>query len=102
MFVIKIDYLVELTEVDKYVQAHRDFLDMHYRSGQFLASGPMKPRVGGIIVALGSDKEKIEDILRQDPFHQAGIASYDIIEFSAVKSLPEIKNLIRNNSHANL
>lgn len=102
MFIVKITYLVELSEIEKYTQSHRDYLDMHYQSGQFLASGPMKPRTGGIIVAVGNDKSKLESILERDPFKLAGVASYEIIEFTAVKSLEEIKPLIRNAEHANL
>ena len=102
MFIIKITYTAELSEVDRYVKSHRDFLDMHYQSGMFLASGPMNPRTGGIIVALGSDKSQIEQILADDPYKQAGVAEYEIIEFTAVKSLPEIKQLIRNVGDANI
>lgn len=102
MFIIKINYLAELSEIDRYVQAHRDFLDMHYQSGLFLASGPTIPRTGGIIVALGHDKKKLQTILLEDPYHQAGVASYEIIEFTAVKCHEEIKTLIRNASDVDL
>tara|TARA_B110000879_G_C11146844_1_gene502826 strand:+ start:1347 stop:1655 length:309 start_codon:yes stop_codon:yes gene_type:complete len=102
MFIVHITYLTDLTEIDKYTQAHRDFLDMHYQSGQFLASGPRKPRTGGIIIAVGNDKIKLESILKHDPFNKAGVASYEIIEFTAIKSLDEIKLLIRNADNANL
>ena len=102
MFVVTITYLAELSEIDKYTQAHRDFLDMHYQSGQFLASGPMKPRTGGVIVAVGNYKAKLEGILAQDPFNIAGVVKYDIVEFTAVKSLDVIKSLIRNADNANL
>ncbi len=102
MFIIKITYLAELEEIDKYLQAHRDFLDFHYKSSQFLASGPMSPRTGGIIIAVGNDKAKIEEIFEQDPYNKAGVASYEVIEFTAVKSLAPIKELIRNADNANL
>lgn len=102
MFVVQITYLAELCDVEKYTQAHRDYLDMYYQSGQFLASGPMIPRTGGIILAVGNDKSKIERILALDPFNLAGVARYDIIEFTAVKCIDEIKLLIRNADHANL
>ena len=102
MFIIKITYLSPISEIDKYVQAHRDYLDMHYQSGQFLASGPIKPRTGGIIIAVGNDKVKIEEILAKDPYNLAGMASYEIIEFTAVKSVEPIKSLIRNADNADL
>ena len=102
MFIIKITYLAELAEIDKYVQAHRDFLDMHYQTGQFLASGPMTPRTGGIIVALGSNKERVEEIFKDDPYQKAGVASYEVIEFTAVKCLDQIKSLMRDPANVNL
>ena len=102
MFIIKINFTVELAEVDKYVKSHRDYLDMHYKSGLFLASGPMTPRTGGIIVALGSDKAQIENALVDDPYQKAGIANYEIMEFTAVKCVPEIKQLIRNFGDADI
>jgi uncharacterized protein YciI len=102
MFVVLINYLVELEEIEKYTQAHRDYLDMHYQSGQFLASGPKIPRTGGVIIAVGTDKTKLETILEQDPFSKAGVASYEVIEFSAVKSLDVIQQLIRNADNADL
>lgn len=102
MFVVKINYLVELAEIDKYVQSHRDFLDLHYQSGLFLASGPMMPRTGGIIIALGNDRDKLEQTLEDDPYNQAGIVNYEILEFTAVKSHPELKTLIRSAGDVNL
>lgn len=94
MFVVKIHYQASLAEVDKYVQAHRDFLDLYYEQGVFLASGPMIPRTGGIILAMGNDKEKLEAILAEDPYQQAGLVTYEIIAFSPLKYRKEIKELI--------
>ncbi len=52
VFIVQLTYKAPLNEVDKYLPAHREFLDYYYKQGLFLASGPMKPRVGGIIIAL--------------------------------------------------
>lgn len=94
MFVVKITYLVELDEVDRYVKSHRDFLDIYYKKGLFLASGPMNPRNGGIILAGGHDKAQLEAIFKEDPYNQAGIARYEIMEFMAVKYQDELKSFI--------
>lgn len=94
MFVVKITYLVALDEIDKYVQSHRDFLDEYYKKGLFLVSGPMNPRVGGIIVANGKDKDALMAVLENDPYNKAGIANYEVIEFSAVKYQNEVKAYI--------
>ncbi|MDP3562168.1 MAG: YciI family protein [Legionellaceae bacterium] len=96
MFIIQLSYKVPLNEVDKYLQAHREFLDYHYKQGLILISGPMKPRTGGVIIAMTQDKAYLESILHQDPYYLAEIADYQLIEFIPVKHRDEIKNLIQD------
>lgn len=96
MFIVQLTYKVPLTEVDKYLQAHREFLDYYYKQGLLLASGPMKPRVGGILLAMTQDKAYLESILQQDPYHLAEIADYQLIEFTPVMHRDELKALIHN------
>lgn len=95
MFIVQLTYQVPLHEVDKYLLAHREFLDYYYKQGLFLTSGPMKPRTGGIIIALTQDKAYLEVVLQQDPYHLAEITTYQIIEFTPVKHRDEIKELIQ-------
>ncbi|MBA2651535.1 MAG: GTP cyclohydrolase [Tatlockia sp.] len=95
MFIVEMTYKTPISEVDKYLQAHREFLDYHYKQGLLLASGPMKPRTGGIIIAMTKDKDYLESILKQDPYYLAEIADYKIIEFTPVKHCDEIKDLIQ-------
>jgi uncharacterized protein YciI len=95
MFIVQLTYKVPLNEVDKYLQAHREFLDYHYKQGLFLASGPMIPRTGGILIALTKDKNYLESILRQDPYHLAEIADFALIEFTPVKHRNELSDIIQ-------
>lgn len=95
MFIIQITYQSPISEIDKYVQAHREFLEYHYKQGLFLVSGPMNPRTGGIIIALTKDKDYLESVLQQDPYHLAEIADYQLIEFTPIKHRDEIKDLIQ-------
>lgn len=94
MFIIKLIYKTTLNEVDKYLQAHREFLDYYYKQGLFLLSGPMKPRTGGILIALTTNKTNLESVLQQDPYYLAEIASYELIEFTPVKHRDELAHLI--------
>ncbi len=94
MFIVQLTYKTSISEVDKYLQAHREFLDYHYKQGLFLASGPMKPRTGGILIALTTDKTHLESILKQDPYFLAEIAEYQLIEFTPVKHRHELDELI--------
>lgn len=95
MFIVQLTYKSPISEVDKYLQAHREFLDYHYKQGLLLVSGPMKPRTGGIIIAATSDKARLEAVLKQDPYYLAEIADYQIIEFTPVKHCDELKELIQ-------
>jgi uncharacterized protein YciI len=95
MFIIKLNYLVSPDEVDKYLNAHREFLDYYYKQDLLIASGPMKPRTGGIIIATTNDREYLESIFKKDPYYLAEIAEYEFIEFTPVKHRNEIKELIQ-------
>lgn len=94
MFIVQLTYTAPLSEIDKYMQAHREFLDYYYKNGLLLASGPMHPRTGGIIIALTTDKAYLESVLSQDPFYLAQLADYKLIEFTPTKHHTEIKELI--------
>ena len=95
MFIIQLTYKTSINEVNKYTQAHREFLDYHYKQGLLVASGPMKPRTGGIIIAATTDKAYLESVFKQDPFYLAEIADYHFIEFTPVKHRDELKELIQ-------
>lgn len=94
MFIVQLTYKTPISEVDKYLQAHREFLDYHYKQGLFLVSGPMKPRTGGILIALTKDRALLESVLKQDPYALAEIADYELIEFIPIKHRDELKDLI--------
>ncbi len=96
MIIIKLTYIKPITEVDKYLSTHREFLEYHYKQGLLLASGPLKPRTGGIVIALSADIEHVKAIMAEDPFMLAEIAEYEFIEFTPVKHCAELKTIIQN------
>ncbi|PJD92858.1 MAG: GTP cyclohydrolase [Legionella sp.] len=96
MIIVHLTYIAPLSEVDKYLQAHREFLEYYYKQGLFLASGPLKPRTGGIVIAMTQDKVQLETIFKSDPYHLAEIATYHFTEFTPVKHCDAIKDLICN------
>jgi uncharacterized protein YciI len=85
MFVIILNYIKPLEEVDKYIPSHIEFLEEQYKKGLFFASGPKIPRTGGVILASGNDKESLCKTLEQDPFKIANVAQYEVIEFNPSK-----------------
>ena len=82
MFIAILTYKKPLEEVDSQLQAHRDYLAEHYAAGDFIASGPQTPRVGGVIMMKADNREEANSIIAQDPFNINGIADYQIVEFT--------------------
>jgi uncharacterized protein YciI len=94
MFVIELSYKVDLAEIDSHMAAHVAFLNKHYASGTFLISGRKIPRDGGIIIAVGKSKERIQAIIEEDPFHRHGLADFRIIEFRASQRAKDIQKRV--------
>lgn len=93
MFVILLNYVKPLSEVDRFVAEHRKFLESYYASGHFLLSGRQEPRMGGVILAKAKTREEIERIVLNDPFHREHIADYDIIEFLPSMAATQLASL---------
>ena len=82
MFIAILTYKKPIEEVDRFLQAHREYLSKHYTSGDFIASGPQTPRVGGVIMIKADNRALVDSIIAQDPFSINGIADYRIVEFT--------------------
>lgn len=82
MFIAILSYKKSLEEVDRYLQAHRDYLAEHYAAGDIIMSGPRNPRIGGVIMIKADSGEAVNAILSQDPFNINGIADYQVVEFT--------------------
>lgn len=85
MFAVILDYVKPLDEIDRLRSAHLAFLETQYEKGYFIASGPRKPRTGGVILATAPSREQLDAILAQDPFHRERVAHYSVIEFEPTK-----------------
>jgi uncharacterized protein YciI len=96
MFVIELIYKASLEDVDAHMAAHVRFLNKYYAAGNFLVSGRKIPREGGIILSVGKNREEIEAIVRDDPFHKHGLADFRIIEFRASQKAKDIQRRIES------
>ena len=94
LFVIELIYKVPLTKIDAAMTAHVRFLEKYYASGHFLVSGRKIPRDGGVILAVGQDREEIEAIMGEDPFCARGLADVRIIQFRASQRAGDIQQRI--------
>lgn len=82
MYIAILTYKKPLSEVDKYLAAHREYLARHYAAGDFIASGPQTPRIGGVIMMKAESRTDVDVIISQDPFYINDIADYQLVEFT--------------------
>lgn len=88
MFIALLTYIRPLAEVDALIAEHIEFLDKHYATGLFIASGRRVPRTGGVILIAHEDRAKVMAVLEQDPFKREAVAAYEIVEFTPLKMQP--------------
>ncbi|MFI1014955.1 YciI family protein [Streptomyces sp. NPDC020965] len=90
MFVLELTYTAPVERADALMEAHLAWLDGWYDAGVFIASGRKNPRDGGVILAVGDDRARIEEIAAADPFTVGGVCAYRITEFIATRTVPAL------------
>lgn len=90
-FVVEITFTAPLPVIEPVVPTHRSFLQLGYDRGWLLMSGPQNPRTGGIVIARAPSRAEIEALFRDDPYAQAGVATYRFVEFNPVKRQPALE-----------
>lgn len=95
MFIINLNYIVPLEELDTHMTEHVKYLRKYYKQHVFVTSGRKVPRTGGIILAFGKSKEEIDKIISEDPFITHGLAEFTITEFLTSQYHPELKTFLK-------
>ena len=85
MYIIMLTYKKPMEIVEKFLVAHRTFLDEGYQKDYLIVSGPKNPRTGGVIISNLTDKAFLMEFMSQDPFIINDVAEYEYIEFNPVK-----------------
>lgn len=101
MFVVNLSYIKPMSEVEKYLKEHMEFIQNMFIQNHIVCSGKKNPRTGGIIICNFSDESEARLALNKDPFVIYGVASYELIEFIPTPSvcIDGIKEILeRNNS----
>lgn len=94
MFILNLNYVKSINEVEKYLPRHISFLEKYYDTGNFICSGRKNPRIGGIIICNAENIDEVESIIKEDPFYKQNIATYDITEFIPSKYSDKIRSVI--------
>ncbi|MBZ9626276.1 YciI family protein [Clostridium sp. FP2] len=85
MFILSLNYIKPLEEVDREIKAHIQYLEKYYSLQKFICSGRKNPRSGGIILCNAKNMEEVKTIISEDPFYINKIAEYEIVEFLPTK-----------------
>ena len=94
MYIIDLNYIVPLEELDAHMTDHVKYLHRHYKQNKFVASGLKVPRTGGIILALADSREEVEEIISEDPFFIHKLAEFNTTEFLTSQMHPQLKPLL--------
>lgn len=94
MFVIDLNYIVPLEELDVHMADHVKYLRKYYKKNIFVASGRKVPRTGGIILALANSKEMVEKLIKEDPFYKHELAEFTVTEFLTSQYHPDLKEFL--------
>jgi len=76
------NYTKSLDEVNKYRDQHIHYLTHLITANKLLAAGRQTPPTGAVIIARNISLDEFKTILAKDPYTQAGVADYKIIEFN--------------------
>ena len=93
MFIIDLNYIVPLDELDIHMADHVKYLRKYYKKNVFVASGRKVPRTGGIILALAGSKAEVEKIIKAGPFDKHQLGECTITEFLTSQYHPDLKTL---------
>lgn len=88
MFVVLLNYIKPLEEVDKHRPEHLQFLDRYYAAGKFICSGRRNPVTGGVLLVNVDSLAEAQKIVQEDPYSRHQMAEYEFIEFTPSKYDP--------------
>lgn len=94
MFVLIAKYTKPAEEVDQHLEEHKAWIMRNFEAGRFLLTARQVPLVGGMILARGESEAEMREAIAEDPFFTSGSAEYEVLEFDAVRSTPELESLI--------
>lgn len=93
MYIVSLTYTAPLSRIDALLAEHVRWLEAAYRDGLLLASGRKVPRDGGVILARAMPRAALDELIAADPFARAGVARYDIIEFTPTMTADALASL---------
>lgn len=89
-------YRCALDDVLVHIDDHRAYLRSLKDAGTLIASGPVEPRSGGVLLLRVPDEDSaaaLDRIRDEDPFSQRGIAQYELMKWMPVIGKEDLDKL---------
>ena len=92
MFLLMARYTKPIEEVDALLEEHKAWIG---RNGdKILLTAREEPLIGGLILARAGSVDEIWDMIREDPFHVAGVSEYEVRQYNPVRAAPGVEGLL--------
>lgn len=82
MFIVLLRFTTNKSPSALHLDGHKQWLKRGFQEGTLLLAGSLKPGLGGAILAMGADRDVIEQRVKEDPFVAEGIVEAEILDFS--------------------
>ena len=92
MFVLLARYTKPIEEVDRLLEEHKAWIGRN--ADRILLTAREEPLIGGLILARGDSAEEIWAMIREDPFHAAGMSEYEVREYRPARAAPGLERLL--------
>jgi uncharacterized protein YciI len=93
MYVVLLHHTAPLQEVGFCLVEHSEWINKHYQSGDFIASGRVHPRSGCmVILARTMSRGRLDAILAAGPLVLRDLARTEVIEFQALRIVRELSS----------
>lgn len=94
MYLLNVSYIKPEEQVAPHREGHKDWVQKYFDEGTFLMSGPKKSKLGGVVLVKSIGKDLLKKIIAEDPYVEADVAEYQILDFDSRIAVPELKALM--------
>jgi len=92
VFLLLARYTAPAEEVDKLLEEHKAWIGRN--SDKILLTAREVPLIGGLIIARAASADEVWDMIREDPFHVAGVSEYEVREYAPARTAPGLEGLM--------
>jgi len=91
MYVVFLNYIRPVEEVEALLAGHIDWLNRYFDADIFIAAGRKDPRTGGMLLVRDIERERLEAILAEDPF--VAVAQYEVTKVNVTRAAEAFSGL---------